>query len=70
MTALQEQQQHQDGTGGDVLDESVNIRVESPDAKKLDNAELQIKAQHYSDIQEQVIEHVKKNSKEPRANRL
>lgn len=32
LTALQEAQEQQDGTGGDVLNDSVNIRLESPSA--------------------------------------
>lgn len=73
LTRLQAQQQELGGTGGDdVLHEgdSINIRTASPDAKKLDHADLQIHEQHYSDIQEQVVKFVKQNSLVPEAQNL
>lgn len=53
LSLLSNNQQQFGGTGADddILNDSVDIRLPSPDARKLDNAELQIKTQHYSDIQ-------------------
>lgn len=59
LSLLSNKQQQYGGTGADddILDEDqVNIRLPSPDARKLDRAELQIQPQHYSDIQEQVVQ--------------
>ena len=55
------------GTGAaeDILDEEdapVNIRLASPDAKQLENAELQIQDKQYSDLQDQVKSFVKRTS--------
>ena len=43
-------------------DERVDIRIESPSMNKLDNAELQIKEQKYSDLQNDVKQYVRRNS--------
>lgn len=51
---------YQGDTGGM---EPVDLRVESPDAKKLDKAELQIKDQQFIQIEEKVINYVRRNSK-------
>ena len=43
-------------------EDQVNIRLSSPTMNKLDNAELQIKEQQYSDLQDQVVNYVRRNS--------
>ena len=64
LSLLSNNQQQFGGMGADddILNDSVDIRLPSPDARKLDNAELQIKPQHYSDIQDQVVQFVRQNS--------
>ena len=66
LTLLQEQQAQLGGTGGDedILTEgdSLNIRTSSPDSKRLENAELQIHEQNYSDLKDQVTGFVKQHS--------
>jgi len=65
LSLLSNNQQQFGGTGADddiLGNDSVDIRLPSPDARKLDNAELQIKPQHYSDIQDQVVQFVRQNS--------
>ena len=53
------------GTGADdddiLDDDTANIRV-SPDAKQLDQAELQINQKQYSDLQEKVHKFVKQKT--------
>lgn len=55
---LENLKQHQENGEGD----SVDIRIPSPSINKLDNAELQIKEQKYSDLQNDVKKFVRKNS--------
>jgi hypothetical protein len=43
-------------------DDQVDIRIESPSMNKLDNAELQIQEQKYSDFQNDVKKYVRRNS--------
>ena len=64
LSLLSNNQQQFGGMGADddILNDSVDIRLPSPDARKLDNSELQIKTQHYSDIQDQVVQFVRQNS--------
>ena len=40
----------------------VNIRVDSPDAKKLEQAELQVQEKRYSELKGNVVEFVRRNS--------
>ena len=41
---------------------AVNVSVDSPNAQRLARAELQVKEQHFSDLQDDVINYVRKNS--------
>lgn len=43
-------------------DGPANIRLESPDPKKLEGAELKIGQQHMSEVQDEVIKYVRKHS--------
>lgn len=43
-------------------DEPTNIRIDSPDPKKLEQAKLKIGKQQMSEVQEEVIQYVRKNS--------
>jgi hypothetical protein len=49
-------------TGAEAYGDAVNIRVDSPTAKMLDDAELQVKQQSYSELQNQVVDYVRRNS--------
>ena len=40
----------------------VNIRVDSPDAKKLDQADLHVQEKRYSELKGNVVEFVRRNS--------
>ena len=49
---------------------AVNISVDSPNVSRLQRAELQIKENHFSDLQDDVIKFVKQNSNIRDAKRL
>ena len=66
LTSMTNGQQNPD-TGAadeeDILEEGqINIRTASPDARKLDNAELHVEGQGYQELEGKVIDYVRRNS--------
>jgi len=61
--SLLTEQQKKSSTTSEVKDEGLaNVRLSSPDAKQLKNAELHVKEKQFSDLQDKVINFVRRNS--------
>ena len=61
-TTLISSEQPNGDAGVEAYGGAVNIRVDSPTAKMLDDAELHVKQQSYSELQNQVVDYVRRNS--------
>ena len=56
------QMDNQGDTGAAAEGDAVNIRVDSPDARKLEQADLQVQEKRYSELQSKVVDFVRRNS--------
>ncbi len=61
-TDKQMQMNNQGDTGAAADGDAVNIRVNSPDARKLAQADLQVQEKRYSELQSKVVDFVRRNS--------